>query len=86
MGYAHVVLVPVAERKRDIFEIILDMQNVFAANIPDSKVSVSNGGFDRLFGYVFGGGGYGLDRKSTRLDSSHIYKSRMLYSAYEIVS
>lgn len=59
-GYAHIVLVPVAERSRRIHTIILEVQKILSANIPDAKVKVSNGGFDKLVGYVSGGGGYGL--------------------------
>ncbi len=59
-GGIHVVLVPVAERERDIHEIILDMQYRLSASIPDADVTVSNGGFDYLVGYMSGGGGYGL--------------------------
>lgn len=59
-GYAHIVLVPVAERNRRIHTIILEVQKLLSSNIPDAKVTVSNGGFDKLVGYVSGGGGYGL--------------------------
>ena len=59
-AYAHVILVPVAERKRDVHDISLQMQEIWSAALPDSKVSVQNGGFDKLVGYVSGGGGYGL--------------------------
>ena len=68
-GYAHVVLVPVAERKRDIHDIILLMQQVITANVPDVTVKVSNGGFDKLLGYVSGGGGYGLTLVSEDMDT-----------------
>lgn len=59
-AYAHVILKPVAERKRDVHDIMLQMQEIWAAVLPDSKVSVQNGGFDKLMGYVTDGGGYGL--------------------------
>ena len=59
-GYAHIVLVPVSERTRRIHTIILETQKLLSSNIPDAKVKVSNGGFDKLVGYVSGGGGYGL--------------------------
>lgn len=68
-GYAHVVLVPVAERKRDIHDIILLMQQVITANVPDVTVKVSNGGYDKLLGYVSGGGGYGLTLVSEDMDT-----------------
>ncbi|MBR5580590.1 MAG: efflux RND transporter permease subunit [Treponema sp.] len=59
-GYIHVVLVPVAERNRSIHEIILQMQQLISSSIPGVQAKVSNGGFDKLLGYVSGGGGYGL--------------------------
>lgn len=59
-GYIHVVLVPVAQRDRDIHQIILEMQYLISSTIPDVTAKVSNGGFDKLLGYVSGGGGYGL--------------------------
>ena len=58
--YTHVVLVPVSERKRDVHDIMLQVQEIWAAVLPDSKVSVQNGGFDKLVGYVSDGGGYGI--------------------------
>ena len=59
-GGIHAILVPVAERERDIHEIILQMQYLLSASIPDARFTVSNGGFDYLVGYMSGGGGYGL--------------------------
>ena len=59
-SYIHVVLVPVAERNRSIHEIILQMQQLISSSIPGVQAKVSNGGFDKLLGYVSGGGGYGL--------------------------
>ena len=59
-GGMHVVLVPVADRDRDIHEIILEMQYELSAAIPDGEFSVRNGGFDYLVGYMSGGGGYGI--------------------------
>lgn len=67
-AYAHVVLVPVAQRKRNILDIILQMQEICAAAIPDATVRVQNGGFDRLVGYVSGGGGYGITLISENMD------------------
>ncbi len=72
-GYAHVVLVPVAKRKRSVREIMLQMQDIWAAVLPDSKITVANGGFDKLVGYVSGGGGYGLVLISEDMDT--LYKT-----------
>lgn len=68
-AYAHVVLVPVSQRKRDIHDIMLQMQNIWTSVIPDAKISVQNGGFDKLVGYVSGGGGYGITLISEDLDT-----------------
>lgn len=59
-GGMHVVLVPVADRDRDIHDIIFQMQYELSAAIPDAEFSVKNGGFDYLVGYMSGGGGYGI--------------------------
>ena len=59
-GAIHVVLTSVKERDRDIHDIILQVQKLLAANIPDATISVQNGGFDRLINLVSNGGGYGL--------------------------
>ena len=68
-AYARVILVPVSERKRDVHEIMFQAQQIWSAVIPDSKISVQNGGFDKLVGYVSGGGGYGLTLISEDLDT-----------------
>ncbi|MCR4630984.1 MAG: efflux RND transporter permease subunit [Treponema sp.] len=68
-AYVHVVLVPVAERKRDVHDIMIEIQGIWQAVIPDSKISVANGGFDRLVGFVSGGGGYGLTLISEDLET-----------------
>lgn len=67
-AYAHVILVPVSERKRDVHYISQMMQQVWSDALPDSKVSIENGGFDKLVGYVSGGGGYGLTLISEDLE------------------
>ncbi|MCQ2591253.1 MAG: efflux RND transporter permease subunit [Treponema sp.] len=72
-AYAHVVLVPVAERKRNVHEIMFQMQEIWAAVVPDSKITVANGGFDKLVSYVSGGGGYGLTLISEDMDT--LYKT-----------
>ena len=66
--YSHVILVPVSQRKRDVHDIMLQIQEIWAAVLPDSKISVQNGGFDKLVGYVSDGGGYGITLISEDLD------------------
>lgn len=72
-AYAHIVLVPVKDRKRNVHEIMLQMQEIWSAVIPDSKITVANGGFDKLVSYVSGGGGYGLTLISENMDA--LYKT-----------
>lgn len=67
-AYAHIILVPVAQRKRGVHEISQMMQKIWSDALPDSKVSLEMGGFDKLVGYVSGGGGYGLTLISEDLD------------------
>ncbi|MCR4580095.1 MAG: efflux RND transporter permease subunit [Treponema sp.] len=76
-AYVHVVLVPVAERKRDVHEIMIQIQKVWQSVIPDSKISVANGGFDRLVGFVSGGGGYGLTLISEDLETLYETASKI---------
>lgn len=72
-AYAHVILVPVAQRKRSVHQIMIQMQEIWSSVIPDSKISVANGGFDKLVSYVSGGGGYGLTLISE--DMNLLYKT-----------
>ncbi len=59
-GSIHAILVPVKERDRDIHDIIRLLQEEITKAIPDVNLSVVNGGFDYLVGFISGGGGYGL--------------------------
>ena len=76
-AYTHVILVPVSERKRDVHEIMLQIQEIWAAVLPDSKVSVQNGGFDKLVGYVSDGGGYGITLISEDINTLYETASRI---------
>ena len=78
-GYIHVVLVPVAERSRNIHEIILQMQQVISSSVPGVTAKVSNGGFDKLLGYV-SGGGYGLSFAGEDMDS--LYAAASAFADY----
>jgi len=60
LAYNRVVLVPVAQRKRGVHEIMLVLQGLIANEVPDVTVRIENGGFDKLLGFVSGGGGYGI--------------------------
>ena len=59
-GSIHAVLVPVADRDRDIHTIMQEIQEKLSSSVPDATISVTNGGFDRLINLVSNGGGYGL--------------------------
>lgn len=64
----HIILKDKETRDRNIHDIILMLQKDISANIPDCTVKVSNGGFDKLLGYVSGGGGYGITLVSEDMD------------------
>ena len=88
-GGIHAVLVPVAERERDIHEIILEMQYLVSSLVPDATVTVKNGGFDYLVGYMSGGGGYGLTLIGEDVDTLYAYAQKLqehLLSDPEVVS
>ncbi|MDY0287453.1 MAG: efflux RND transporter permease subunit [Sphaerochaeta sp.] len=68
VAYSRVVLVPVAERKRSVHEIMLSLQALIANEVPDITVRLENGGFDKLLGFVTGGGGYGITLVSEDLE------------------
>ena len=57
-GNMTVKLIPRNERKRNVHEIMLELQKEISSRIPDVKVKMKNGGLDKLLGYVTGGGGY----------------------------
>ncbi|MCK9287757.1 MAG: efflux RND transporter permease subunit [Sphaerochaetaceae bacterium] len=57
---ARILLIDPKERSRSVHEIILDVQRLLSASLPGTKVKVTNGGYDKLLGFVSGGGGYGL--------------------------
>ncbi len=59
-GGIHALLVPVEERDRGVHEIIREMQSILTASIPDATITVKNGGFDYLIGFISGGGGFGM--------------------------
>jgi hydrophobic/amphiphilic exporter-1 (mainly G- bacteria), HAE1 family len=59
-AYARIVLIPTRERERSVHSIILVLQEILSGSLPDTRVKVTNGGFDKMVGFVSGGGGYGL--------------------------
>ncbi|MCR4677097.1 MAG: efflux RND transporter permease subunit [Sphaerochaetaceae bacterium] len=65
-GYLFVMLKE--GNRRDVHTIIRELQKKINAEIPDADVSVTNGGIDRLVGYISDGGGY-----SIRFNGDNIY-------------
>ncbi len=79
-GGIHVLLVPVGKRKFKIQDIIKTLQYELQANIPDATLVVSNGGYDRLVGFISGGGGYGL--KLIGDDQEKLYEAALQIQEY----
>lgn len=80
IGGMHIVLVPVSERDYDIHSMIRELQFNLEKELPDAKVKVSNGGYDRLIGFVSGGGGYGL--KLIGNDEEELYQAALKVEEY----
>lgn len=55
-AYFYINLVPVKRRDRNVHQIMLAVQKALDDQIPDCKVKVKNGGFDKLLSYASGGG------------------------------
>ncbi|MFA7168357.1 MAG: efflux RND transporter permease subunit [Sphaerochaetaceae bacterium] len=67
-AYFYINLVPVKRRDRNVHQIMLAVQKALDDQIPDCKVKVKNGGFDKLLSYASGGGGYGITLVSEDMD------------------
>lgn len=67
-AFGRVRLVPTAERRRTVQEIIPAVQRVLDAHVPHGEITVLNGGFDALLGLATGGQGYQLEIYGTRLE------------------
>ncbi len=77
-GYMYVMLK--TGNRRNVQDIILDIQEKLSSLVPDAKVTVTNGGFDRLVGYVSDGGGYKLQLVGT--DLNKLYESAVKIRNY----
>lgn len=65
----HVAITPISEgRKTRIHKYIPEIQSDLSRLLPDADVKVSNGGFDKLLGYVSDGGGWGLTLSGDDMD------------------
>lgn len=71
-GYARIILKPASKRKEKIQSLILETQRLLSSSIPDAQIKVTNGGFDRLLGFVAGGGGFGIGLEGSNTDD--LYK------------
>lgn len=77
-AYARILLVDRKLRERSVHEIMLDIQNTLAAELPGARVETTNGGYDKLIGFIAGGGGYGLTLIGEDVD-------RLIATAQDIV-
>lgn len=59
-GGIHAVLVPVNKRNYNLHDAITDLQKIISEKVPDATISVTNGGFDRLVGFI-SGSGFGIE-------------------------
>lgn len=55
-------------KRRNVHDIILDVQKNLSGSIPGCSVTTTNGGFDKLVSYISDGGGYKLILVGTDLD------------------
>lgn len=76
-GSIRVILQPVADRERDIHEIIRNVKYALDECMTDTDVNVLNGGFDNLVSYVTGGGGYAMTLVSEDMDLLYSEASRI---------
>ena len=76
-GSIRVILTPVADRERDVHEIMRIVKYTLDENMYDTEVNVLNGGFDNLVSYVTGGGGYALTLVSEDMELLYSEASRI---------
>ncbi|MGN0905879.1 MAG: efflux RND transporter permease subunit, partial [Bullifex sp.] len=76
-GSIRVILQPVAERDRNVHEIMREVKYALDECMTDTEVNVLNGGFDNLVSYVTGGGGYAMTLVSEDMDLLYSEASRI---------
>ena len=76
-GSIRVILTPVADRERDVHEIMRIVKYTLDENMYDTEVNVLNGGFDNLVSYVTGGSGYALTLVSEDMELLYSEASRI---------
>lgn len=62
-------------KRRNVQDIVVQVQKDLSASIPDAEVTVTNGGFDRLVSYISDGGGYKLKLVGTDIHALYDYAS-----------
>ena len=72
-GFLYVMLKNSSTGRKRVQDIILSVQEKLTSTIPDAKVTVTNGGFDRLVGYISDGGGYAIQLLGSDIDK--LYES-----------
>ncbi|HHU89044.1 MAG: efflux RND transporter permease subunit [Sphaerochaetaceae bacterium] len=68
-AYARVLLVDRKLRNRSVHEIMLSIQDSLVAELPGATIKTTNGGYDKLIGFISGGGGYGLTLTGENLET-----------------
>ncbi|WP_428768443.1 efflux RND transporter permease subunit [Treponema sp. HNW] len=76
-GYARIILKPASKRKEKIPSLILKTQHLLSSLIPDAQIRVTNGGFDRLLGFVAGGGGFGISLQGSNTNELYAEALRL---------
>ncbi len=59
-AHMRVILEPVDKRERSVFTLIEKVQYLLNKQIVGGEIKVTNGGFDKLVGFVADGGGYAI--------------------------
>ncbi len=67
-AFGRIRLVPAADRSRSVHQLIPLVQKELSTRIPDSNITVLNGGFDALLALATGGQGFQLEVYGTRLE------------------
>lgn len=72
-AHMRVILRSVDKRDRSVFTIIEKVQSLLTTHIVGAEIKVTNGGFDKLVGFVADGGGYAITLEGE--DSTLLYET-----------
>ncbi|MGI5172343.1 efflux RND transporter permease subunit [Treponema sp. OMZ 840] len=78
-AFTHIILKPRSQRKKNIQNIITETQRLLSLSIPDAQITVTNGGFNRLLGYVAGGGGFGIGLEGENIQDLYAESLRLYH-------